>query len=171
MGNPLGFTSRQVTAATGISNQVLTAWVHSRICTPSIQAGRGRGTRRVWSFSDLVGLRTILNLRKQGVPLQRVRKMLVRLKQYTLSDSNLQALATSRLVVSSDGDVALVETSEQLVSLLSGQITAAVFVEMSQAMREVQEKMLAESREDLAMAGSILVLQKQGAWLLDQGVA
>jgi DNA-binding transcriptional MerR regulator len=60
--------------AVGISYRQLDYWDKTGLVRPSIKQARGKGSRRIYSFEDLVELRVIAQLLGIGVPLAAVRK-------------------------------------------------------------------------------------------------
>lgn len=77
MGELLAFTTEHVSRLTGLSNRQLRYWSDTDFFTPKVaETGRGRPFGRVYSFRDVVGLRTISILRNEHrVPLQELRKV------------------------------------------------------------------------------------------------
>ena len=72
----LAFSSEQVSRLTGLSERQLRYWDDTGFFTPSISNTRGKPFGRIYSFRDVVGLRTIAMLRNQHrVPLQELRKV------------------------------------------------------------------------------------------------
>ena len=53
-----GFTAKQVVALTGVPYKRLDSWANSGFLMPSIAEADGTGSRRLYSFQDLVALRT-----------------------------------------------------------------------------------------------------------------
>jgi uncharacterized protein (DUF433 family) len=74
------FTSEQALRLTGASRRRLGYWVDTKLLTPDIQRGEGRGRVRLFSFGNLLELRTALWLRDK-VSLQLIRKIVHRLRQ------------------------------------------------------------------------------------------
>lgn len=74
------FTSEQALRLTGASRRRLGYWVDTGLLTPDIQRGEGRGRVRLFSFANLLELRTALWLRDK-VSLQLTRKIVRRLRQ------------------------------------------------------------------------------------------
>ena len=81
------FSVEQTTALTGLSKRQLFYWDRTGFFPPRFVVDR----RRVYSFRDLVGLRTIAILRERGVPLQKLREVGRYLHQY--SDTPWSSLA------------------------------------------------------------------------------
>lgn len=59
----------------GLTLRQVRYWDHVGLLKPSVQAARGRGSRRLYSFDDLVELRIIAQLRNSGISLQRIAKV------------------------------------------------------------------------------------------------
>lgn len=71
MGAELGievFTARDAALIARVTPIVLEAWVRSGFLRPSILKARGKGSRRVFSFRDVVALRIAVQLRDHGIP-------------------------------------------------------------------------------------------------------
>lgn len=77
------FTSDQALRLTGASRRRLSYWVDTGLIAPSIQRGEGRGRVRLFSFANLLELRTAVWLRDK-VSLQLIRKIVERLREQGL---------------------------------------------------------------------------------------
>ncbi len=75
------FGRKAVLALVGITRTQLEHWDRSGIVKPSIKASTGKGTRREYSFKDLVALKVARWLRDEGISLQKVRKSLAYLRK------------------------------------------------------------------------------------------
>lgn len=103
-----GFSADVARRVVGISYRQLDYWDKTGLLRPSIKQAGGKGSRRVYSFEDLVELRVIANLRKVGVSLRAVRKAARYVRQHF---ANLvRPLARLALVV--DGNNILVRTTD-----------------------------------------------------------
>jgi DNA-binding transcriptional MerR regulator len=110
----VGFTPRQVTRLTGVPYSTLNLWAKNGLIPPSIAAGVGSGSERVYSFSDLVALKVAFELRKSGVTTSSLQKAVEFLRR---NEHMEKPLSEARLVVSGH-DVAIVRQGE-LASVLS----------------------------------------------------
>ena len=162
------YSMGQASALTGIRTRTLLAWTTRGVCKPTANKGRGRGNGRHWSFSDLVGLRVIKELRDQGISLQRVRKVISKLRGLTSRGSNLQALASAKLVVLPGNDIAVATSTKTLVSVLSGQhvMRGIVVVDVETSLRNVETRLQRAAKTDKSLQGSIAALKQQRAWIL-----
>ena len=82
MGTPVteAFSTAQACRVVGVTYRQIDYWAHSRLVTPSLQEAAGSGTRRRYSFADLVELRVVKKLIDAGVDLRRVRHALEALR-------------------------------------------------------------------------------------------
>ncbi len=106
-------TTSTVSKVTGASLRVLDYWARTRLLAPSGQDAQGKGTRRGYTFQDLVAILTITKLRERNCPLQQIRVAVKYLK------ANYPKLATSealsRLTLITDGKEVYLLTDEQQV--------------------------------------------------------
>lgn len=68
------YTTKQVASLTGLSVRQLDYWAQRGIVSPSVQQSHGPGTRKVYSFDDLVQLRFISQVKRLGCSTQKLRK-------------------------------------------------------------------------------------------------
>lgn len=80
----LAFTAEQASRVTGIPESTIRYWDTTDIVSPSLALSRDRGAfGRIYSFRDLVALRTVAELRDTfGVPLQTLRMVAARLRNH-----------------------------------------------------------------------------------------
>jgi predicted RNase H-like HicB family nuclease len=71
-----GFGAKVVKDITGVSRMQLQHWDRTGIVRPSVKIGAGKGSRREYSFKDLVQLKVAKSLREEGITLQKIRKAL-----------------------------------------------------------------------------------------------
>lgn len=71
-----GYRGPSVCKIVGISYRQLDYWATKGVVTPSIADAQGSGTRRLYSFGDIVELRVIKKLLDAGVSLPKIRRAL-----------------------------------------------------------------------------------------------
>jgi len=76
-----GFGAKVVKQITGVSRMQLQHWDRTGIVRPSMKIGAGKGSRREYSFKDLVQLKVAKKLREEGITLQKIRKALEYLRK------------------------------------------------------------------------------------------
>jgi len=102
-----GFSADVARRVVGISYRQLDYWDKTGLLKPGIKQARGKGSRRVYSFEDLVELRVIANLLTLGISLPTVRKAARYVREHFAN--LIRPLARLTLVV--DGKSVLVRTS------------------------------------------------------------
>lgn len=106
------YTSKQTQEIAGITYRQLDYWARTGLVGPSVTAARGSGSRRAYSYSDLLKLRIIKDLLDRGVGLQQIRDVF-RNHQDILGED----LAGGRLVISGS-EVLFMTGPDELVALL-----------------------------------------------------
>src|SRR5207245_4501853 len=76
-----GFGSAVVLKLTGVTYRQLDYWARTGLVGSSIRQAAGHGSRRVYSFEDLVALRVVARLLDAGVSLQDVWRAVEYLRQ------------------------------------------------------------------------------------------
>jgi DNA-binding transcriptional MerR regulator len=133
-----GFTTKTATALAGVSRATLERWDRSGFLSPSVPAKR-RGISREYSFRDIVAIRVASELKREGIPLQALRKVVAYLCART-GLSPTDALASTNLVT--DGrDVYEVQGDVVSISTLRrpGQ-RMLLMVPLDELVRELQIK-------------------------------
>jgi len=120
------FSAEAARNISGASQRQLDYWDVRGIVPASIRRNEGKGIERRYSFADLVKLRLVVELRKAGLSLQKIRRSLDVLRE-TLPAGD--ALAMKKIVT--DGNDVFVTTSDPQVlkSLLRrGQLAFSIFL-------------------------------------------
>lgn len=108
-----GFGGRQVVSIVGISYRQLDHWARTDLLRPSLCDAKGSGSRRRYSYQDVLALKVIKKLLDGGQKLTSVRKVVDRLREEG------EDLSSANLVISGD-TVALARDGIELVDLLRG---------------------------------------------------
>jgi len=103
-----GFHGPQVCGLVGISYRQLDYWARTGLLQPSVAAANGSGSRRVYSYSDVLELKVIKQLLDAGVSLQSGRR----------EDLGTD-VASANLVLTGSTSV-LARTNGEVVDLLAG---------------------------------------------------
>jgi DNA-binding transcriptional MerR regulator len=104
-----GFSGRRAAEIVGITYRQLDYWARTDLVRPSLADANGSGTRRRYSYRDLLELKVIKNLLDAGIKLESVRDVFSYLRQQLGED-----VAAAQLVISGNRTV-LVRTSAELV--------------------------------------------------------
>jgi len=140
------YSTIEIAYLSGFSVRQISYWVKQGIIVPSIQQAHGSGTRRRYSFDDLLQLRFIRQLTNHGWSLQKIREAITRLRD-VMGDPN--SLQKAVLINGADTILAICKTKEGeriILDILdpSGQQVMWIFLE---ALREETERLAAETTE------------------------
>ena len=103
------FDSKTVSRIVGVSLRQIQYWDERGFIRPSVKTADGRGTRRLYSFSDLVQLKVVKDLADHGLSLQKIRRCLDHLKDCFPNES--EPLGSLRYLT--DGEKLFVLTSDR----------------------------------------------------------
>jgi DNA-binding transcriptional MerR regulator/predicted RNase H-like HicB family nuclease len=103
-----GFSADATRRIAGISYRQLDYWDKTALVRPSVQHARGRGSRRVYAFEDLVELRVVARLLAAGISLPSVRKAVRYLRENFADVSRPLA----RLTLVPEGKSVLIRTTD-----------------------------------------------------------
>lgn len=112
------FNTKQACAITGMTPRKIRYLDDRGVVKPSIAPARGRGSRRLYSYADLLALRTVKSLRSQGVSLQKVRRCVLFLRKRLRNVSQPLGYCT---LITVDNSVWLVEDERTLMDTVRQQ--------------------------------------------------
>lgn len=121
------YNTKTASAVTGASERQLRYWDRLGIVKPSVGEAEGRGSRRLYSFLDLVQARVAKRLRDGGLSLQKLREALGILKEHP--DQVRHPLAQLSLIT--DGDTVFRLTDDKAVMkdiLKRGQLVSVLAI-------------------------------------------
>ncbi len=149
-----GFGSTFISQILGIPPSRLHYWDKTDVVKPSIRPARGRGSRRLYSYEDLIALEVVVELRESGLPLQRVRRAVRFLKrhypelQQPLAELTFLTDGKTIFVITPDETRVLDVLKEHFVlSVPIGQIARRIRQEIEEATRPQIEKVRVAGRE------------------------
>ncbi len=111
--NP-GFSGPQVCTLVGITYRQLDYWARTGMLVPSIAVAKGSGSKRRYSYHDVLELKVIKQLLDAGMSLQRARQAVDCLRENVGAD-----LVSASLIMSSSTSV-LAMSDGEIVDLLAG---------------------------------------------------
>ena len=107
-----GFSGKRTAEIVGITYRQLDYWARTDLVRPSLAQATGSGSRRQYSYNDLLELKVIKSLLDAGIRLEQVRKVFAFLRDNLGAD-----VSTANLVIDGSQSV-LVHTGEELIDLL-----------------------------------------------------
>src|SRR6266496_3456132 len=142
------YSTHEVAELSGFSDRQIGYWAKQEIVVPSIQQAHGSGTRRRYSFDDLLQLRFVRQLMNYGWSLQKIREAISRLRD-VMDDPN--SLQKAVLVHGSQTILAICKTKEGERIILDtldpgGQQVMWIFLE---ALKEETQKFIANPPKEV----------------------
>ena len=107
-----GFSGKRTAEIVGITYRQLDYWARTDLVRPSLVDAAGSGSRRRYSYRDLLELKIIKKLLDAGIGLSTVRGIFEYLQE------NLGEDVTSANLVISDGLVVLATSDEEMIDLV-----------------------------------------------------
>ncbi len=107
-----GFSGTQAAKVVGISYRQLDYWARTDLIRPSLTDAAGSGSRRRYSYKDLLELRVIKTLLDAGIKLESVREVFEYLRQHVQED-----IASAHLVI--NGNSVVLARGDELIDVLN----------------------------------------------------
>lgn len=107
----IGYSGTQTATVVGITYRQLDYWARTDLIRPSLSDATGSGSRRRYSYTDLLELKTIKKLLDAGIKLEQVRKVFEYLRAHVSAD-----IASAHLVI--EGESVTVCTDGELIDVL-----------------------------------------------------
>ncbi|MEK9884396.1 MAG: MerR family transcriptional regulator [Acidimicrobiaceae bacterium] len=117
-----GFSGRQTADVVGISYRQLDYWARTDLIRPSLTDASGSGSRRRYSYQDLLELRVVKTLIDAGIKLESVREVFAYLRTHVSADiSSAHLVISGQTVVLAQGDelIDVVKQGQGVLNVLS----------------------------------------------------
>jgi len=106
-----GFSGTKAAQIVGISYRQLDYWARTSLVRPSVASAAGSGSRREYSYGDLLELKVIKNLLDAGIKLESVREVFSYMREHLQSD-----VVSAHIVIS--GSSVVLCDGENLIDVL-----------------------------------------------------
>jgi DNA-binding transcriptional MerR regulator len=116
-----GFSGKRAAEVVGISYRQLDYWARTDLIRPSLADAHGSGSRRRYSYRDLIELRLVKTLLDHGIKLESVRAAFEYLRDELAGD-----IPSARLVIAGKSAV-LVRENQELVDVVNRYSGQGVF--------------------------------------------
>lgn len=126
-----GFFGPQTAELVGISYRQLDHWARQGLVRPSVAQAAGSGSRRRYSYNDLVELKIAKTMRDQGIDLKSIARAFDYLR------NQLGGEVASANIVISGSDVLLVDDDQVLSLLRQGQAAMLTVLPVAGVRREL----------------------------------
>ncbi len=107
-----GYSGKKTAEIVGISYRQLDYWATTDLIKPSLSKAHGSGTRRLYSYTDLVELKVVKTLLDAGIKLESVRDVFSFMRQQLGED-----ISSANLVIQGSGSV-LTRSGDELIDLV-----------------------------------------------------
>ncbi|CAN5429467.1 hypothetical protein BH23ACT3_BH23ACT3_08900 [soil metagenome] len=108
----IGYSGTQAAKVVGITYRQLDYWARTDLIRPSLSDASGSGSRRRYSYTDLLELRVIKTLLDAGIKLESVREVFSYLRKHVTDD-----IASAHLVIS--GSTVVLCDGNELIDVLN----------------------------------------------------
>lgn len=131
------FSGKKTAEIVGITYRQLDYWARTDLVRPSVTDAAGSGSRRQYSYRDLLELKVVKTLLDAGIKLESVRTVFTYLREHLGED-----IASAQLVITG-GSAVLVRDNDELVDLLrQGQFVMGSILSLGGVQREVDESIV-----------------------------
>ncbi len=131
------FSGKKTAEIVGITYRQLDYWARTDLVRPSVTDAAGSGSRRQYSYRDLLELKVVKTLLDAGIKLESVRTVFTYLREHLGED-----VASAQLVITG-GSAVLVRDDDELVDLLrQGQFVMGSILSLGGVQREVDESIV-----------------------------
>jgi DNA-binding transcriptional MerR regulator len=117
-----GFSGHRTAEIVGITYRQLDYWARTDLVRPSLADAKGSGSRRRYSYRDLLELKTIKRLLDAGIKLEVVREVFSFLRENLgedVSTANLVIQGSRTVLIQSDGElIDLVKRGQGVLNIL-----------------------------------------------------
>lgn len=128
------YSGKKAAEIVNITYRQLDYWARTDLVRPSVADAAGSGSRRRYSYRDLLELRTIKTLLDAGIKLESVRTVFTYLREQLGED-----IASAQIVIT-NGSAVLVRDDDELVDLLKqGQFVMGSILSLGGVQREVDD--------------------------------
>jgi DNA-binding transcriptional MerR regulator len=107
-----GFSGTQAAKVVGITYRQLDYWARTNLIRPSLSDASGSGSRRRYSYKDLLELRVIKTLLDAGIKLESVRDVFDYMREHVESE-----IASAHLVI--NGNSVILARDNELIDVLA----------------------------------------------------
>jgi DNA-binding transcriptional MerR regulator len=136
----LSLSTAAVAELTGASVRMVDHWARTDLLRPSGREATGKGSRRRYTFRDVIVLQAIRKLREGNCPLQKIRTAISYLQTHYPDESKSEALA--RLTLLTDGNQVYLLTDErQVMEVVTRQLQIGWVVSLGKLILETSRRL------------------------------
>jgi DNA-binding transcriptional MerR regulator len=144
-----GFSGRKAAEIVGISYRQLDYWARTDLIRPSLTDASGSGSRRSYSYRDLLELKVIKRLLDGGVKLEQVRQAFRYIREQLGED-----VSSANIVLSGTGSVVVQSEDELFDAVKQGQGVLSLVLAVGPVKDELDARVFELRARDAADAGA-----------------
>lgn len=144
-----GFGGRTAAEIVGITYRQLDYWARTDLVRPRVVDAAGSGSRRRYSYRDLLELRVVKSLLDSGIRLQTVRQVFTFLREHLDED-----VASANLVINGPQSI-VVRSGDELIDIVRNGQGVLNILPLSGVKRDVDAAILAFPDRPAGDSGSI----------------
>ena len=152
------YSGKKAAEIVGISYRQLDYWARTDLIRPSLADAAGSGSRRRYSYRDLVELKVVKSMLDAGIKLESVRTAFIYLR-----DQLGEEVASARLVIGGGKAILVRDDSELLDVLKSGQFVMTSLLSLDGVQQEIQTAIVTLAPVDEDALLEVLVEELQPA--------
>jgi DNA-binding transcriptional MerR regulator len=145
-----GFSGKKAAEIVGITYRQIDYWARTDLIRPSSCDAAGSGSRRIYSYRDLLELRVIKTLLDAGIKLESVRDVFKYLRNHVESE-----IAAAHIVIS--GQSVVLCQGDQLVDVLRNGQGVLNVLPLAGVKDQVDSQIIALTRSESVAATTIAV--------------
>ena len=145
-----GFSGKKAAEIVGITYRQIDYWARTDLIRPSSCDAAGSGSRRIYSYRDLLELRVIKTLLDAGIKLESVRDVFKYLRNHVESE-----IAAAHIVIS--GQSVVLCQGDQLVDVLRNGQGVLNVLPLAGVKNQVDSQIIALTRTESVTAPTIAV--------------
>ena len=145
-----GFSGKKAAEIVGITYRQIDYWARTDLIRPSSCDAAGSGSRRIYSYRDLLELRVIKTLLDAGIKLESVRDVFKYLRNHVESE-----IAAAHIVIS--GQSVVLCQGDQLVDVLCNGQGVLNVLPLAGVKDQVDSQIIALTRSESVAAPTIAV--------------
>ena len=145
-----GFSGKKAAEIVGITYRQIDYWARTDLIRPSSCDAAGSGSRRIYSYRDLLELRVIKTLLDAGIKLESVRDVFKYLRNHVESE-----IAAAHIVIS--GQSVVLCQGDQLVDVLRNGQGVLNVLPLAGVKDQVDSQIIALTRSETVAAPTIAV--------------
>lgn len=122
LADEIGYSGTQTANIVGITYRQLDYWARTDLIRPSLSDAAGSGSRRKYSYNDLLELKTIKKLLDAGIKLEQVRTVFENLRGHVggeIAAAHIVIDGGSVTLCDENGLIDLINTGQSVLNVLS----------------------------------------------------